>query len=218
MDMKTFSAQEMVTFGWATFKSRWEFFVGATALWMLVSFAISVITDRFPEHASDGVLLWLVGIIISAVFSTLLNMGFIALSLKAHDAPREAEARMLWHPHPFWKYIGASILSFIVIVAGLVLLIVPGVIAALALAFTTMLVIDRELAPIEAMKESVRITKGNRLELLLLIVILFAINILGALALLVGLLVSVPVSYLAFAHAYRTLSAKTPAPAVAATA
>lgn len=214
--MKTFSAQEMVVFGWTTFKSRWEFFVGATALWMLASFVIGAVTDRFPEHAADGFVLWVFGIAISVVLSALLNMGFVAFSLKAHDAPQEAVVRMLWHPHPFWKYLGASVLSFVVIVAGLVLLIVPGVIAALALACTTMLVIDRELAPIEAMKESVRITKGHRLELLLLAVVLFALNILGALALLVGLLVSIPVSYLAVAHAYRTLAAAAPAPVISA--
>jgi uncharacterized membrane protein len=94
---------------------------------------------------------------------------------------------------------------------GLVLLIVPGVIFGLMFMFSTFLVIDRELAPIEALKESNRITYGHKWRLLGFTLVLLLINVLGALALLVGLLVTVPVSSLTFTHAYRVLSGRPPA-------
>jgi uncharacterized membrane protein len=55
------------------------------------------------------------------------------------------------------------------------------------------------------MKESKRITHGYKWPLLGFIFVLALVNLLGALALGVGLLVSVPVSTLALVHAYRTL-------------
>ena len=68
------------------------------------------------------------------------------------------------------------------------------------------LVMDRGLGVTESLKESRRITYGNRLKLLLLGLALVGINIVGFFLLIVGLLVSIPVSMLAGVHAYRTLS------------
>jgi uncharacterized membrane protein len=66
-------------------------------------------------------------------------------------------------------------------------------------------VIERELGPIEALSESNRITRGHKWPLFGLVLLLIGINLLGVLALGVGLLVSIPVSTLAFVHAYRVL-------------
>jgi len=76
----------------------------------------------------------------------------------------------------------------------------------MGLMFVPYLVIDRGLGPIESMKESWRVTKGNKWQLFLLFLALIGINLLGVAALVVGLLVSVPITMLAAAHAYRTLT------------
>lgn len=49
-------------------------------------------------------------------------------------------------------------------------------------------------------------TKGSWLSLFLLGVVLAVINIVGALLLMIGLLVTIPISMLAMVHVYRTLS------------
>ena len=58
------------------------------------------------------------------------------------------------------------------------------------------------------MKESRRITRGHKWQLFGFLLMLVLINLLGLLAFVVGLFVSIPVSSLAFAHAYRLLSGK----------
>jgi len=92
-----------------------------------------------------------------------------------------------------------------------VLLIVPGIIALLMFMFSSFVVIDREKGPIESMAVSKLITKGHRWPLLGFVLLLLLINIAGLLALVVGLFVSIPVSTLAFTHAYRVLSGAAPA-------
>lgn len=213
-----FSMESALRFGWETFKKRPWFFVGSTLVILLVSVAIDVLTG-----ALDGIISGtadeptIIGTVINFALGTLISMGATAFYLTAHDNADAAELSLLWHPRPFWKYLGASILLTLVIVAGLLLLIVPGIIFALMFMFTPFIVIERELGPIEAMKESDRITRGLKWPLLGFIVVLLLINLLGALALGVGLLVSIPVSTLAFVHAYRVLAAKagTPPPEAA---
>jgi len=73
--------------------------------------------------------------------------------------------------------------------------------------FVMFIVIDRGLGPVEAMKESARLTRGYKWQLLGFVLVLALINFVGALALLVGLFVTIPVTSLAFVQAYRALSA-----------
>ncbi len=196
-----FQAGDMIRFGWETFKKRPWICIGAfvgilSAGWLI---------DFFTASMSDAGPLSVAGYALNFLLQTLLGMGIIAFFLKAHESVESVTLKELWHPQPFLKYLGTVILYALAAAVGLVLLIIPGVIAMLALQFGHYAVIDRNLGPIEALKESMRITRGNLWELLVLFAFIVALNIAGALALLVGLFVTVPVSWLAIVHAYRTL-------------
>lgn len=200
--MKTLAVGELLRFGWESFKKRPWFLIGVVLLIVIISGIMEGFTPDPVQTFSDFVLA-----VIAIIVGIVLEMGLVAFALKAHADVEKAELKDLWHPQRFWQYAAVKILTGIIVVIGLVLLIVPGIIAALSLIFATYLVIDKNLGPIEAMKESVRMTKGHRWQLFLLALSLIGINILGALALMVGLLVTIPVSLLAVAHAYRKLSA-----------
>jgi len=203
------SIKQALSFGWETFKKRPWFFVGASLLVFIVSFLAGVATGLFdlaltgdPENPSGA------GSIIDWLISTLINMGIIAFYLRANDNVEQKTLNELWHPHPYWKFFAATLLVGIVVVLGLLLLIVPGIIFLMMFLFTTFLVIDRNLGPIEAMKESRRITHGHRWKLLGFGLVLLLINLLGAIALGIGLLVTIPVTMLAFTYVYRLLAAQ----------
>lgn len=202
-----FSIKSALGFGWETFKRRPWFFVGATLVIFLLYIAAGALTGTIDyaltgdteNHSGVGSILdWLIG--------TLISMGVVAFYLKAHDNPEQVTLSALWHPHPYWSYLAATVLVGLVIVLGLLLLIVPGIIFGLMFMFTSFIVIDRALGPIDAMKESKRITSGYRWRLLGFVLLLALINLAGVIALVVGLLVTVPVTSIAFANAYRVLS------------
>jgi uncharacterized membrane protein len=204
-----FSIGSAVRFGWETFKRRPWIFVGSCVVIALAYLVAGVLvggldaaTGASPEQPS------LIGSIADLVLGTFVGMGLTAFYLKAHDDVDGVTLSALWHPQPFWSYLGATILMTLGIILGIILLIVPGVIVMLMWLFTTFVVVDRGRGPIEALGESRRITYGYKWRLLGFVLVLALINIAGAVALLVGLLVSIPVTMLAFTHAYRVLSAK----------
>ncbi|MBC8012921.1 MAG: hypothetical protein H7X74_02375 [Methyloceanibacter sp.] len=203
-----FSTGSALRFGWETFKKRPWFFVGSTFVILLASAFCEALTSGI-----DAVLTGsteepsIIGTVINFALGTLISMGATAFYLAAHDNPDTVDLSALWHPRPFWKYLGVSILLTLAVVIGFLLLIVPGIIFGLMFMFATFVVIERELGPIDAMNESNRITRGHKWQLFGFVLLLLLINLLGLLALVVGLLVSIPVSTLAFTHAYRVLSA-----------
>jgi uncharacterized membrane protein len=204
--MNTLSVKECLTFGWNTFKARPWFFVGTFALYAVVQILLSIVQKTLPGFVS---------FLLSMISSTLLYIGLITIYLKAHVDPKSPQFSDFWRPELFWKYLAASILLAVIVIVGLILLIVPGIFFALAFAFTGYLVVDKNMNPVAALKESARLTKGNRWKLLLLGVILVVLTILGAIPLFLGLLVIGPVSMLAGIHAYRVLEkAAGPVPVV----
>lgn len=204
-----FSAGAAIRFGWETFKRRPWFFVGSTFLillaWALCDGFTSGIDAALTGSTENPSI---IGTVINLALGTLISMGATAFYLAAHDNPDTADLSLLWHPRPFWKYLGASLLLSLAVAIGLVLLIVPGIIFGLMFMFATFIVIERELGPIDAMNASNQLTRGHKWQLLGLVLLLVLINLLGLMALVVGLLVSIPVSTLAFVHAYRVLGGK----------
>jgi hypothetical protein len=212
-----FTVGSAIRFGWETFKKRPWFFVGASFVIFIAYGVAGAVTSAIDAglggSAEESTL---VGSLINWILSTFISMGVTAFYLTAHDNPETVDLTPLWHPRPFWKFLGASILVGLTIGIGFILLIVPGLIAAVFFMFTTFIVIDKEFGPIEAMKESMRIGRGYRWPLLGFICVLALIMLAGVIALLVGVLVAMPVTSLAFVHAYRVLTGNTgPSPRAA---
>lgn len=210
--MPALSVGDCISYGWETFKKRPWLLIGA----LLLSLVIAGIPGMFgpqPEIGPDGKLIpppvtapYVIASLASIVVSIFVAIGLITFALRAHDNIAGAQIADLWNPGPFWRFLGAHILTTIVVVLGFIAFIVPGIILGIGLGFVPYLVVERGLGPIEAMKESWRITKGHKWQLFLLLLALLGINLLGILALVIGVFVAIPVSMIAFTHAYRTLS------------
>ncbi|MDP3645925.1 MAG: DUF975 family protein [bacterium] len=201
-------AGSAIRFGWETFKKRPWFFVGVYLLIGIISSGLQFQTssEQVPEITAMIVTLFIVGAVIGFTVQILIKMGSTEFVLKAEENPHTVSFRNLWAPHPFWKYVGGAVLVGGIVLLGFILLIIPGIIWSLRYMFVPYLIMERKLGPIEALRESARITYGHKWQLLGLLGLAFLVNLLGFLCLLVGLLVTIPVTALAIAHAYRTLS------------
>lgn len=210
--MHTLSVGDCISYAWETFKRRPWILIGGFILAMIVS-AIPSLFGPYPEIGPDGqpipqpvTAFGVIVAIASVVVSIFVSMGLTHFALRAHDNVEATELGDLWYPKPFWPYLLAYILTVIIIALGFVALIIPGIILAMGLAFVSFLVVDKGLGPMQAIEQSWRITKGHKWQLFLLFLALLGINLLGVLALVVGVFVTAPITLVAFAHAYRTLN------------
>lgn len=209
--MTTFSIREMVRFAWDTFKKRPWLFVGVT---LLITVVNALVSNTFPGVTwtqESGLLATaprMFGSLVSFVLQIFVGMGTLAFYLKAHEDVSLSKVADLWQPEKFVHFGLLSLILAIVLPIAFILLIVPGIILSIMFQFAPYLVMDKGLGPIEALRESVRITRDMKWKLFKFNVVLVGIVIVGALCLLVGLLVAIPVTYLALVHVYRTLGQK----------
>ena len=90
-------------------------------------------------------------------------------------------------------YLGALIAVLVAIVSGIVF------------GFSKIIVIDTGCTPIESLKKSKHLTKGVLARLALIVLAFIGFNLLGALALGIGLLVTVPSTFFALLFVYNSL-------------
>jgi hypothetical protein len=79
--------------------------------------------------------------------------------------------------HYFWRFIGLAIMTALVVLAGLILLIIPGILAAFFLMLATYVLIDKDTDIATAMRTSYRITKRNWKVVLGMLIVQIVINL-----------------------------------------
>jgi uncharacterized membrane protein len=96
-------------------------------------------------------------------------------------------------------HIVISILTFI----GVLFLIIPGLVVAAMYIFTFLFIIDKRMDFSAAMRASHAVVKQDYVGYTLFIIVLGLLNFAGVLCLLVGLLVTIPITFAAISVAYR---------------
>ncbi len=200
--MPTFSISEAVRFGWDRFKAHFLFLWAVLGILWGVSFIFGLLDGITQDGVSKSLLSF-----ISFIIGIVLQLGAIRIYLTLVDSDTEEKLKALFSEYRlFFHYLGAAILYGIIVVLGLIAFIVPGIYFILKYQFFSYLIVDKRLGVFDALKQSAVITKDVKWKLLGFAFVLCGINLLGVLAFLVGLAVSVPVSVLAYVYVYRVLS------------
>lgn len=108
----------------------------------------------------------------------------------------------------YWQAVLAGLLMSALIAIGTVLLVVPGVIAAVRLAWVPYLVIDERMAAVDAIKASWERTRGYGMTIFILWLIAIPIVLVGLLALGVGVIVSLMWIQMAAAVLYAAVTTR----------
>ena len=143
--------------------------------------------------------------IISMLLTIGLAGGLTRVSLNLCSGREASPAQLFGEFGKLLKLVGGSILFYILLILGLVLLIVPGIMVGLRMSYFTTAIVDRDMGPVEALKYSWHLTRNNSLNLIGLWVMLLLITLAGIMALFVGLVFAIPVATLAVTLAYRFL-------------
>jgi uncharacterized membrane protein len=195
---------EALSFGWNTFKANVGFFI---VLLIIVGIVQSI--PSALQTASDNASVELLGAVLGIVIGMFVQIGTTRIALKFVDGQKAELSDLFSRYEVFFSLLIAGIIVGIAVMVGLILLIVPGIIIGIIFSMYGYVIVDRGLGPIDALKRSAAITDGARLALFGFAIVLMLLNIVGFLALVIGLFVTIPISMIAMAYVYRKLDSQT---------
>lgn len=199
-----FSIDDAIRSSWGVFKKTPLQIIGFFVLLGFTLILNSFIFNYLIELIGDSSLAWLQQLE-SWLFGALLQIAVLTFVLNLLSTQKTAIVKRLTDPMLILKVLVGTLLSSIVFMVGFILLIVPGIVFAVRLSYVNYLIIDKGMGPIEAIKESWRITANNFFSLLGFGVTIFLLNLFGLVLLVVGLFITIPLSMLASAYVYRKL-------------
>jgi uncharacterized membrane protein len=103
----------------------------------------------------------------------------------------------------FGSTLGAHIVISILTFIGVLFLVIPGLVVAAMYSFTFLFIVDKRMDMGTAMRASHAVVKQDYVGYTLFVIALGLLNVLGVLCLLVGVLVTIPVTFAAISVAYQ---------------
>lgn len=195
--MNTFSIKEALKIGWELFQKYW--------MVLIAVMVISIVAENLP--------VWIlgkgnmgIGRLLSFLVTAFFTAGMVRVLLDAIEGKALTINTLFSQGAYYFNMLGALFLYTIAVMVGFILLIVPGIYLSTRLLFVPFLVIDKNLNPVDALKESWKMTEHDFFHFFKLWLVFIGLAILGAILLLVGLLVTIPIAALAVAFVYRKLS------------
>lgn len=191
------------------FKPNWTMWVGAIFVVVIIEIMFSAIQGfaipKQPNGQPQFGPLYFILILVGFVLNQFLSAGMFKMAIQNVKTGRAEIGEVFNVGEVIGHVLIAAILTTIVVYVGIILCIIPGIIAALGLAMTIPLIVDQKLSAIEAMGRSWEAMKGNKGMYFVLGLVLALLNLAGLIACGVGLLATISISLLALAIVYRDL-------------
>ncbi len=192
------TTRDALSHGWNKTKENFWFITALLLLTYIISYA--------TEDSAVGFLVSIfTGFIIASVFLRMSRGTVVTFNNLFADLS----------PGKLVQYAVMMLVMTVFIVIGFVLLVFPGVIIAIMMSLSAFILMD---APKDiswksntfwvSMKKSRALTNGEKWNLLGFFFVVLALNILGALAFGLGLIITMPVTCMALAHIYDALKNK----------
>jgi hypothetical protein len=145
-----------IRFGMENAKHHWLKFFGAILGAVLFVVVLGAIAYRIDPN---------VGILVAFVAAISASFGFYANVIGLSSGKPFNFKAFLPAPMVFLNFLVGVVVCGIAVLIGLILLIVPGIIVGLALSLVPMLIIDQKLGFIDAIKKSIELTKGHKMDI-----------------------------------------------------
>lgn len=195
------------SFGWDRMK---KFFLDLFLITLIVGVVwipYSIMQSLDGRHTPGGSILQIFGLAYLLLLMAPINYGSAFVFLKAvRNEQFEVKDMFLVFEKNYINVVLANLLHWGIVSIGIFLFLVPGIVFACRLAFVKYLVLDRKLEPVEAVKESWRMTKGHAGKIFWMGFLAFPILIAGLICLGVGVIPAIMWIRCAFASMYYAVS------------
>ncbi|HUQ84729.1 MAG TPA: hypothetical protein VM077_00240 [Candidatus Limnocylindrales bacterium] len=231
---KSFSKKEAISFGWEATKKNFWFLLGMLLVTCLIQFIPNILSGYLKDQFMISILVNVVVYIVS--LGLYLGAIKIYLSFVDGKKSQFSDLYSLFKVKLITRYFLASLMYSIVLIVAfvpvtllllnyeqmskmslfpvytiitLLIAVISGFVSIYLitrLSFYPYFIVDKKSGIVESLINSWRVTKGHVGNIIFLELLFGLLIIAGALALIVGLLVAMPVVSLAGAFVYRKLS------------
>ena len=177
--------------GWEIFKSR----AGEFIVFTVIIAAVTVLFSKIN----------FIGSLATTAVVPPLYAGFIIVVFMLFKGQEVQFSDFFKGFNYFLPLFLASLVMSILITLGMILLILPGIYLIVSYMFVSLLIVDYHMEFWQAMETSRQIVTKNWFSLFVLFLVLVVVNLLGLLALGLGLLVTMPLSVCTICVAYRDI-------------
>lgn len=207
MNENRFSIKESIRFGWNTMRANLGFFILFLIIINVIYMFFGLFAGLFEKRLPTFALIFNLGYLFAGI---VINLVTIKIALKFCDNDKRPVSEVIsFSGSLLFKFIKGYFLYALIIFAGLLLLVVPGIIWMIKYQYILYFIVDKESGAIDALRKSGEITDGVKWKLFVFLLLLGLINIAGALFFLIGLFATIPTSIVAMANVYRKLSGGT---------
>ncbi|HYE31494.1 MAG TPA: GYF domain-containing protein [Methylomirabilota bacterium] len=202
---------------WALFKEHLGLILAAQILllivvmigYVLTGFLTGSTTGRPPAGGvatAQHITLTIVGSVLQTVINALAIGGYYAFLMNLMRGHRVAVTNVfVGFSRLAGPLIVLEVVRSILTVLGFVLCVLPGIYLAVAWIFAVPVLLDKKYSFWESMEVSRKVVTQHWFQVFVFLILVFLFNVLGAVACLVGLLVTFPVSTLAFLYLYEDI-------------
>jgi uncharacterized membrane protein len=204
---------DAIRYGWARFKANPWTWIGAVVIAAVIQSVLNTLLGERSAFRVDTLgqsiwtVSWIIGSIVTTVVGYLINAALVRGALDEVDGRRPGLGAFFRFAN-VGNVILASILVGVLTAIGLILFVIPGLIVVFLSWWTLHFVIDQNDSAVEGIRSSFRAIASQAGTVFLLALALIGINILGAIPLGLGLLITLPLSIIASTYAYRIVSGR----------
>ena len=195
-----FSVSDIIQNSWDKFKSEPFFWIALTIINLFLGFfsdfGFNVDAESFETNFNPfGLLGSFFSMYLSASI-TLIAINYMrGESISFHDLIKVDFNK-------FIHYLLTSLFCGLLIMIGLVFFIFPGIYLIVRLMFAQYLVLDKNIAFFDAIKLSWKMTEDNGLDLFSFLLAMLVLLIIGFFSFVLGLILAIPIIWLATAKLY----------------
>lgn len=203
MQERTIDIQACYKYSYRQFKKYASFIIGITVTYYVLA-VIPQIYFYFRAPEEPTMQSQVISLILTFI-QLYLGLGFTKIVLLLLDDRYAEVSTMLSSFRMFISYFVASFLYGFGVLAGLILLVIPGIFVAIRFQFYPYYIIEHGDSGFIALQKSYYATQKLTLDLFLFGITVLAANILGAALMGIGIIFTLPITTMATAVIYKGL-------------
>jgi len=198
-----------VSYGWQQFKKMPGYMIGLLAIIILISLIPSVLNMVVGKVKILAFIVSLAGIVLQLIVS----LGLIKIMIAVYNGSKPGYGMLFDEANKIGKYFLASLLYALIVCAGMLLFIIPGIIWSIKYRFYPYFIVEKNAGVWESLDMSGKITNGNKWTLLGLSIVMTLLVLVSMIPFGLGVLITAPMSLLVSVYTYKVLLGAQPAAA-----